>query len=139
MLRNVPILSGSDDGEESGEDHRLAGVAAKAVSATSAQTTNGHQHNGNGSTQNGSSSQHGSHAANGHANGKVPAAIAQRLTPSLKGLQPVAIVSEPTASRNQQFAKFQSDAPSCSNCGAITVRNGNCYLCHNCGTSHGCS
>ncbi len=41
--------------------------------------------------------------------------------------------------RNQQFAKFQSDAPSCGNCGAITVRNGNCYLCHNCGTSHGCS
>ena len=134
-----PDSSGGDDGEESGEDHRLAGVAAKAVSATSAQTTNGHQHNGNGSTQNGSSSQHGSHAANGHANGKVPAAIAQRLTPSLKGLQPVAIVSEPTANRNQQFAKFQSDAPSCSNCGAITVRNGNCYLCHNCGTSHGCS
>ena len=33
----------------------------------------------------------------------------------------------------------QSDAPSCDNCGAITVRNGNCYLCHNCGNSMGCS
>ncbi|MEZ6116546.1 MAG: vitamin B12-dependent ribonucleotide reductase [Pirellulaceae bacterium] len=41
--------------------------------------------------------------------------------------------------RNGQFAKFQSDAPSCDNCGAITVRNGNCYLCHNCGNSMGCS
>jgi ribonucleoside-diphosphate reductase alpha chain len=38
-----------------------------------------------------------------------------------------------------QFARFQSDAPSCDNCGAITVRNGNCYLCHNCGNSMGCS
>lgn len=42
-------------------------------------------------------------------------------------------------SRNEQFASFQSDAPSCDNCGAITVRNGNCYLCHNCGNSMGCS
>jgi ribonucleoside-diphosphate reductase alpha chain len=41
--------------------------------------------------------------------------------------------------RDSQFARFQSDAPSCDNCGAITVRNGNCYLCHNCGNSMGCS
>ncbi len=38
-----------------------------------------------------------------------------------------------------QFARFQSDAPGCDNCGSITVRNGNCYLCHNCGNSMGCS
>ncbi len=38
-----------------------------------------------------------------------------------------------------QFASFQSDAPACDHCGAITVRNGNCYLCHNCGNSMGCS
>ncbi len=43
------------------------------------------------------------------------------------------------AVRSQQFARFQSDAPACDNCGAITVRNGNCYLCHNCGASMGCS
>jgi len=45
----------------------------------------------------------------------------------------------PAEGRNVQFARFQSDAPSCDNCGAITVRNGNCYLCHNCGNSMGCS
>ena len=61
------------------------------------------------------------------------------MTSSLKVLQPTGSTLEATVNRNQQFAKFQSDAPSCSNCGAITVRNGNCYLCHNCGTSHGCS
>jgi len=33
----------------------------------------------------------------------------------------------------------QSDAPSCSDCGAITVRNGACYKCANCGLSMGCS
>jgi ribonucleoside-diphosphate reductase alpha chain len=41
--------------------------------------------------------------------------------------------------RSEQFASFQADAPACDNCGAITVRNGNCYLCHNCGNSMGCS
>ncbi len=45
----------------------------------------------------------------------------------------------PTTARSEQFAEFQSDAPACDNCGAITVRNGNCYLCHNCGSSMGCS
>jgi ribonucleoside-diphosphate reductase alpha chain len=39
----------------------------------------------------------------------------------------------------EQFAHFQTDAPPCDNCGAITVRHGNCYLCHNCGNSMGCS
>jgi len=40
---------------------------------------------------------------------------------------------------SNQFSHFQSDAPVCPNCGCITVRNGNCYLCHNCGSSLGCS
>jgi ribonucleoside-diphosphate reductase alpha chain len=47
--------------------------------------------------------------------------------------------SSQTLSRSDQFARFQSDAPSCDSCGSITVRNGNCYLCHNCGNSMGCS
>ncbi len=52
----------------------------------------------------------------------------------------VAVAEPPQGdSRNSQFAGFQSDAPSCDNCGSITVRNGNCYLCHNCGASMGCS
>ncbi len=44
-----------------------------------------------------------------------------------------------TSASSEQFAQFQLDAPSCDNCGAITVRNGNCYLCYNCGNSMGCS
>jgi ribonucleoside-diphosphate reductase alpha chain len=43
------------------------------------------------------------------------------------------------ASQSEQFARFQLDAPSCDNCGSITVRAGNCYLCYNCGNSMGCS
>ena len=57
------------------------------------------------------------------------------------GLSNRALLGEPAVapSRDDQFASFQTDAPACDNCGAITVRAGNCYLCHNCGSSMGCS
>jgi ribonucleoside-diphosphate reductase alpha chain len=32
-----------------------------------------------------------------------------------------------------------ADAPSCRTCGNITLRNGTCYMCPNCGTTTGCS
>jgi ribonucleoside-diphosphate reductase alpha chain len=40
---------------------------------------------------------------------------------------------------NAQFEHFQDDAPACDICGSITVRNGTCYKCFNCGNSMGCS
>ncbi len=40
---------------------------------------------------------------------------------------------------SEQFEHFQDDAPACDVCGSITVRNGTCYRCHNCGNSMGCS
>ena len=54
-------------------------------------------------------------------------------------MQPLADMPGGFSSPSEQFANFQADAPSCDRCGAITVRNGNCYLCHNCGNSMGCS
>ena len=49
------------------------------------------------------------------------------------------VAEDKVTGQGDQFARFQMDAPSCDNCGSITVRNGNCYLCHNCGNSMGCS
>jgi len=40
---------------------------------------------------------------------------------------------------NEAISHFQKDAPICPNCGHITVRNGACYKCLNCGDSLGCS
>jgi len=40
---------------------------------------------------------------------------------------------------NAQFEHFGDDAPACDVCGSITVRNGTCYKCFNCGNSMGCS
>jgi ribonucleoside-diphosphate reductase alpha chain len=51
-----------------------------------------------------------------------------------------AVESDRLVSRlDEQFSRFQEDAPACDNCGSITVRNGNCYKCYNCGSSLGCS
>ncbi|MBG85030.1 MAG: ribonucleoside-diphosphate reductase, adenosylcobalamin-dependent [Phycisphaerae bacterium] len=40
---------------------------------------------------------------------------------------------------SQATATLMGDAPPCDVCGSITVRNGTCYKCMNCGNSMGCS
>jgi ribonucleoside-diphosphate reductase alpha chain len=40
---------------------------------------------------------------------------------------------------DQQLGEMMGDAPICDVCGHITVRNGACYKCLNCGNSMGCS
>ncbi len=57
----------------------------------------------------------------------VTSAVAQTLTE----VQRSALVSA--------MSQIQSDAPACDACGTITVRNGTCYKCLNCGASMGCS
>jgi ribonucleoside-diphosphate reductase alpha chain len=74
-------------------------------------------------------------SGNGHAAAKQ---AAKRNGSSAAAASPAEAAVSP-ATRSEQFAKFQTDAPACDNCGSITVRSGNCYLCHNCGTSMGCS
>ena len=44
----------------------------------------------------------------------------------------------PNSKPNVAFL-YQQDAPTCSDCGSIMVRNGACYKCLNCGTTSGCS
>jgi ribonucleoside-diphosphate reductase alpha chain len=89
-----------------------------------------------------SSIQHPASNGNGHSNGdghtngdakNYSAILLARAGVLVKG------ADGPNTARSEQFAEFQTDAPPCDNCGAITVRNGNCYLCHNCGSSMGCS
>jgi len=94
----------------------VAPASASKVTVAKAASTNGNGTNGNGSHGNGSH--------------KLDRSVALLQRGDLNGSLP---------NRDEQFASFQVDAPSCDNCGAITVRNGNCYLCHNCGNSMGCS
>jgi len=54
------------------------------------------------------------------------------------------VVAEPAGNGRTKVSltdmiKNQQDAPACPNCGSVTVRNGACYKCLNCGESLGCS
>ncbi len=44
-----------------------------------------------------------------------------------------------TGDINDALGDLMGDAPACPTCGHITVRNGSCYKCLNCGDSLGCS
>jgi ribonucleoside-diphosphate reductase alpha chain len=65
--------------------------------------------------------------------------------PSHKELDPservTAAPAKPKAASamNEQMADLMGDAPICDECGSLTVRNGSCYRCENCGNSMGCS
>jgi len=45
----------------------------------------------------------------------------------------------PGSALDAQLEDMMGDAPVCDGCGHITVRNGACYKCLNCGNSMGCS
>ncbi len=65
--------------------------------------------------------------------GENRSAAASR-SPSGSASQPV--VPDPLSA---QLSKLMGDAPICNLCGHVTVRNGSCYRCMNCGNSMGCS
>ncbi len=44
-----------------------------------------------------------------------------------------------SAGLGKQMSELMGDAPACDSCGHMTVRNGACYKCLNCGNSMGCS
>ncbi|MCP4612475.1 MAG: vitamin B12-dependent ribonucleotide reductase [Planctomycetes bacterium] len=68
--------------------------------------------------------------------GRISALVASAITETSGPLQSEAKTLEQF---NAQFTHFTGDAPACDVCGSITVRNGTCYKCFNCGNSMGCS
>jgi len=71
------------------------------------------------------------------------AAAAAGIAPARPVVAAAARASEPddagAASLAVQNKKLLGDAPACDCCGLITIRNGTCYKCLNCGNSMGCS
>jgi len=66
---------------------------------------------------------------------KTDAAFVQNITPVIL---PPRDADAPNPKPHAAFL-YQQDAPSCSDCGSIMVRNGACYKCLNCGSTSGCS
>ncbi|HDL49597.1 MAG TPA: vitamin B12-dependent ribonucleotide reductase, partial [Actinobacteria bacterium] len=71
-------------------------------------------------------------APDGHGPG-TPAAAA------VKQSIPVTAGDVATASVQSALADMMGDAPLCPTCGHITIRNGTCFKCLNCGDTTGCS
>jgi ribonucleoside-diphosphate reductase alpha chain len=51
----------------------------------------------------------------------------------------VAIADGEASFANAALSENMGDAPACSNCGHMTIRNGSCYVCLTCGDTTGCS
>ena len=65
--------------------------------------------------------------------GAVVAPVSPASLPLAPGQASAKQLSSELTFRNQE------DAPSCSDCGSLMVRNGACYKCMNCGSTSGCS
>lgn len=79
------------------------------------------------------------------AYGENPAPAAKPARPAEKAPKAQAVATgagkaqEAAAGFKSQMESLMGDAPFCDVCGHITVRNGTCYKCLNCGNSMGCS
>ena len=67
------------------------------------------------------------------------ATAAASAVPSIGFVLPAKDADAPNTNKGGAPMRFQQDAPSCSDCGSIMVRNGACYKCLNCGSTSGCS
>ncbi|MGI9192884.1 MAG: vitamin B12-dependent ribonucleotide reductase [Chitinophagaceae bacterium] len=72
------------------------------------------------------------------SNVRVTALGAKPAPASQMAPQAMATVSMNEADKKKLMGT-SADAPVCRSCGNITLRNGTCYMCPNCGTTTGCS
>ncbi len=70
------------------------------------------------------------------SNGSAPVVTETKTTVVNK--ETVAVGASPTTV-DMALAENMGDAPVCSNCGHMTIRNGSCYVCLTCGDTTGCS
>ena len=54
-------------------------------------------------------------------------------------VESIETVSNSVTTVQEVLGDMMGDAPACPDCGHITIRNGSCYKCLNCGNSLGCS
>ncbi len=73
----------------------------------------------------------------------IPAAAKASPAVAAKAAQKSSPPADPArraaSAQDALLGKLSGDAPFCDTCGHITVRNGTCYKCLNCGNSMGCS
>lgn len=120
MERAEAMMNVADDGDSSGGDEPSETVVSEDV-VSFVQTQSSVQSQG-GQTSDGLSQMSGMPMQSGVV---VPIS-SRRSSSAFSGL-------------NVQMSNIMTDAPFCDQCGHMTVRNGACYKCLNCGNSMGCS
>jgi ribonucleoside-diphosphate reductase alpha chain len=68
-----------------------------------------------------------------------PSPVATKPAEAKSMVAPASAHDAGTAAMQAALSDMMGDAPLCDICGHITVRNGSCYKCLNCGNSLGCS
>jgi ribonucleoside-diphosphate reductase alpha chain len=141
-----PAPASNDGAEGAGPRARpeSGGIKPRAQKTKASSNANGdHSHNGNGhpaSNGNGhpASNGNGQYADESPGGAGVPA----RDEAGTNARPTVEIHDAGTltaAALDEQLQSLMGDAPFCDLCGHVTVRNGSCYKCLNCGHSQGCS
>ncbi|MDC1070667.1 vitamin B12-dependent ribonucleotide reductase [Acidimicrobiia bacterium] len=69
----------------------------------------------------------------------VPVAKTETVPVAKTETVPVEQAENSVATVQEVLGDMMGDAPACNECGHITIRNGSCYKCLNCGNSLGCS
>ena len=69
----------------------------------------------------------------------IASAASNGSAPDTSAVSNVATHTHAPSAIDQQLGEMMGDAPFCDICGHVTVRNGACYKCLNCGNSLGCS
>ena len=125
-------IEGADDDNRSGAAQTRKDIIARATETidlvappneTGPETDSAGPTGASGTNGNGSAPLSG---GNGSATADVSGATSAASSPAAGGA-------------SAQHATLMGDAPMCNVCGHITVRNGSCYRCMNCGNSMGCS
>ena len=70
-----------------------------------------------------------------------PVTVEEKPIAPVQKTEPVAVeqTENSVATVQEVLGDMMGDAPACPDCGHITIRNGSCYKCLNCGNSLGCS
>ena len=69
----------------------------------------------------------------------VKEAVAVAGGPTRSGVSAHEVATTQSIAADAAMGEMMGDAPVCSSCGHMTVRNGSCYVCLTCGDTTGCS
>ncbi len=72
-------------------------------------------------------------------NGSAKSPVSEKSVATVAAGSTTATAGDAAGMADMALSENMGDAPVCSNCGHMTIRNGSCYVCLTCGDTTGCS